>query len=258
MSVASEESLQHVRPMESDSHDHSQANHCPLLTSDGQPYSAHQAERYDRYLQVVALRKQGMKIKEIASRIGIGRRTVQSWLAHDSYPETHYHRPHRSRFDTYASYVRQRWDEGCHNIQQLWREIKTKGYPHSCQALRAHLKPLHPRGKADVAAACSLDRFSAKKAVWLFIRRFDDLDEKEREELAAIRQASEMAEILYQLVQAFLQMVRKLQGEHLESWLRSVRASPFPELHSFANGLQRDKAAVLVGLTSSHNNDYVA
>lgn len=61
----------------------------PLLTSDGQAYSAHQTERYDRYQQVVTLRKQGMKIKEIASRVGIGRRTVQSWLAHDTYPETH-------------------------------------------------------------------------------------------------------------------------------------------------------------------------
>lgn len=75
-----------------------------LLTSDGQPYSAHQTERYDRYQQVVTLRKHGMKIKEIASRVGIGRRTVQSWLAHNSYPETHYHiRQHRSRFDAYEA-----------------------------------------------------------------------------------------------------------------------------------------------------------
>jgi IS30 family transposase len=63
-----------------------------LLTADGHAYSVHQTERYERYQQVVALHKQGMKIKEIASRLGMGQRTVQSWLAHDSYPETRYQR----------------------------------------------------------------------------------------------------------------------------------------------------------------------
>jgi ferric-dicitrate binding protein FerR (iron transport regulator) len=53
--------------------------------------------------------------------------------------------------------------------------------------------------------------------MWLFIRRSTDLDEKEREELATIRQASETAETLYQLVQQFLQMVRKLEGERLDA-----------------------------------------
>jgi hypothetical protein len=42
-----------------------------LVTSDGQPYSAHQTERYERYQQVVTLRDQGVKIKEIAKRVGI-------------------------------------------------------------------------------------------------------------------------------------------------------------------------------------------
>ena len=99
-----------------------------------------------------------------------------------------------------------------------------------------------------------MDHFSAKQATWLFIRHFAHLNEKEREELATIRQASETAETIYQLVQAFLQMVRQLEGSHLESWLRSVRACHIPELRRFANGVEQDKAAVLVGLTLFHNN----
>jgi len=54
----------------------------PALTpvaADGMSYSEHQMERYERYQQVVSLREQGMKIKEIASRVGLGRRTVQGW-----------------------------------------------------------------------------------------------------------------------------------------------------------------------------------
>jgi transposase len=225
-----------------------------LVTVDGQPYSAHQAERYDRYQQAMALRKQGMIVKEIAKRVGLGRRTIQRWISEETYVETNYHHPHRSRFDVYAPYITQRWDGGCHNIEQIWREIKAQGYPHSAQALRAHLEPLCGSVKADFPEATSFDRFSAKEATWLFIRHFADLKEKEQEELATIRQASERAETIYQLVQAFLQMVRKLQGEHLETWLRSVRACHIPELHRFANGVERDKAAVLNGLTLFHSN----
>jgi len=90
--------------------------------------------------------------------------------------------------------------------------------------------------------------------MWLFIRRFKDLDEKEREELATIRQASETAETLYQLVQEFLQMVRKLEGERLDAWRASVATSQIQELQRFANSLEQDKAAVLMGLMHSHNN----
>ena len=51
--------------------------------------SARDAERYDRYQQVVQLCQQGMKSPEIAKRVGMGERTVRSWLSHGSYPETH-------------------------------------------------------------------------------------------------------------------------------------------------------------------------
>ena len=76
---------------------------CSLLTSDGQPYSAHQAERSERYQQVVALRQQGMKTKEIAKRTGLGVRTIQRWLSEGTYVETNYHHRHRSRFDAYEA-----------------------------------------------------------------------------------------------------------------------------------------------------------
>jgi transposase len=225
-----------------------------LVTSDGHPYSAHQAERYERYQQVMVLREQGMKTKEIAKRVGLGKRTVQRWLTQGGYVETNYHHQHRSRFDAYEAYVMRRWDEGCHNIQQLWREVKAQGYPHSDRALRAHLEPLRGKEQATFPEASCLDHFSAKKAMWLFIRRFKDLDEKEREELATIRQASETAETLYLLVQQFLQMVRKLEGERLDAWLTAVAESQIEALQRFAAGLERDKAAVLMGLTRSHNN----
>src|SRR5215469_4821208 len=98
-----------------------------------------------------------MRIKEIASRVGLGKRTVQGWLSAGTYVETNYHYPRRSRFEAYEAYVMQRWDQGCHNIQQLWREIKAQGYPHSDQALRKHVEALYGKEKAEFPEASRLD-----------------------------------------------------------------------------------------------------
>jgi transposase len=54
----------------------------------------------------VALHQQGMKIKEIAKRVGLGARTIQRWLTQGEYVETDYHHAHRSRFDAYEAYVK--------------------------------------------------------------------------------------------------------------------------------------------------------
>jgi len=42
------------------------------------------AQKQDRYKQVVEFHQQGVKAATIASRVGIGERTVRRWLAHDS------------------------------------------------------------------------------------------------------------------------------------------------------------------------------
>ncbi len=224
------------------------------VTSGGRPYSAHQTERYERYQQVMVLRDQGVKVKEIAKRVGLGVRTVQGWVTQGGYVETNYHHKHQSRYDTYSVYVQRRWKEGCHNIQQLWREIKAQGYPHSAQALRKQLGARQGKKKASLPPASAADHFEAKTAVWLFIRPITDLDKEEQAELEALRQASETVETIYQLVQEFLQMVRERGGKQLESWLTKVRTCRIPELRRFANGIERDKAAVLAGLTLSSNN----
>ena len=44
-------------------------------------------------------------------------------------------------------------------------------------------------------------------------------------------------------------MVRERKVAMLEGWLTAAQASTVPELRSLANGIERDKAAVIAGLT---------
>lgn len=144
---------------------------------------------------------------------------------------------------------------------QIYREIQEQGYTGTEKTVYRFLAQL--RGKQRIiqkgtAPQAPLQDFSAKDAVWLFVRNPDKLDEQEQETLTAICQASETARAMYQLVQEFRDMLHQRTGEKLDEWLEKVRASQIRELQSFVTGIERDKAAVVAGLTLPYSNDHVA
>jgi transposase len=234
---------------------------------------ARQAERMKRYEQVISLRSLGLRPQAIARRLGKSERTVRRWLAL-GIPEGKRRRKH-SHFDAYAPYVLQRWQEGCHNGLQLWREIRAQGSRHSARMVYQFLQPLRagaiavlptiptdheqqgPKKQAAVPPVSVLETLSARQAVWLLIREFTALDQTEQDTLTFLRQSSPRVQTLYQLVQDFVSMVRHRQGEKLDAWLRQAASSHLPDLKRFAVGIERDKAAVLAGLTYSYSNGVV-
>lgn len=218
------------------------------------------AQRYDRYQQVMALYEQGLGFAEITRRVGLSRRTIERWIKAGEFPEAKRRRKRRSAFDPYAHHVLSRWEQGCTNGLQLWQEIQAQGYQGSAQTIYRYLRGLRKKRrviwKPEVPHA-PLQDFSAHEAVWLFARAPDSLEEKEQETLAAICQASETARTTYQLVQEFRHMLHHRRGEKLDPWLAKCTASQIRELQSFVQGVERDKAAVVAGLTLPQNNGLV-
>src|SRR5260370_21844289 len=221
------------------------------------------AQKLDRYTQIVELYQQGVKAAEIASRVGIGERTVHRWLRNGSWTFARRRRRRPSLIDPYERYVLSRWQEGYQNGSQLYKELTAQGYTGSPKAMYNYLAtlrtpqsdasksiPLKPRRRKSVPPSpVPLENFSAQRATWLFVCQPEKLDEMHKCELARIRQAGPSAETAYSLAQGFMQMIRGHTGHLLETWLSSVGASHLPELESFARGIQQDKAAVLAGLT---------
>jgi hypothetical protein len=93
------------------------------------------AQKLDRYTQVIELHHQGLRAAEIASRIGIGERTVHRWVAHGSFPEARQRRRRPSLIDPYERYVLSRWQEGNQNGSQLYKELTAQGYKGSPKAM---------------------------------------------------------------------------------------------------------------------------
>ena len=232
----------------------------------GSAHLAHHAERSDRYQQLLELRKEGLTSKEIARRLGMAERTIRRWIKRGiPYEKAELRCKRRNRFDPYLSYITERWNQGERNGQCLFRELQAQGYKGGAGTLYHFLMSLRgysasPQGRVERALAvpeAPHQQFSAQKAVWLFVRDLSDLDETEREELTTIRQASPTADIVYGLVQDFMGMIRRREGERLDAWLEHVRSSQIPELQKLVRSIKKDKAAVLTGLTLSHNNGQV-
>lgn len=220
---------------------------------------ARQEYRQDRYEQVTQLRAQGLGNAEIARRTGISARTLRDWQ-HKGFPQEGRRRKRPSKFDPYASYTLSRWEQGCTNGLQLYREIKEQGYKGTEREVYRFLVPLRRNQriiqKATVPQA-PLQDFSARDAVWLFVRDPADLSEEEQATLTTICQTSRTAKTAYQLVQEFRGMLHTQSGQQLDEWLEKVKVSQIRELQRFVTGCERDKAAVVAGLTLPHNNGVV-
>jgi transposase len=232
----------------------------------GSAHLARHVERLDRYQQLIRLREEGVTQKEIARRLGMAERSVRHWLTRGipyASPELRHKR--RRGFDPYAAYVRERFFQGSRNGLQLWRELQTQGYKGGSRAVYRFLAQLKQGSaltgekaqQSQAAPDSPVSRWTAKQAVWWFIRDPSDLKETEQEALVAIRQASPTADMAYGLAQDFMSMLRHREGERLDVWLGQGRASHIPELQRFVQSIQRDKDAVLAGLTEPWSNGVV-
>lgn len=229
-----------------------------------------QAERTQRYEQLLALRAQGMGAAQIADQMNMPARTIRHWLERGSAPDFR----HRwSRVSAHLggplqAYLLERWQQGCRNVSQLDRELRSLGYKGSRRSLYRFVATFDlasgTSGEDDPGASDKQNdsplpssaalTLSVPQATWLFFRKETDLDETEQQNLEHLRQAHPSVEKAYQLVSAFFQMGREQTGQQLEQWLTDAEESGLPEFEAFVTGVQKDKDAVLAGLTLPWSN----
>ncbi len=90
---------------------------------------------------------------------------------------------------------------------------------------------------------------TVRQLVWYVMRRPEKLTEGEQNAVARLRTVHPEIEQAVQFTQEFAAMVRQRQPGRLEPWLWRVANGDILALRSFAAGIQRDKAAVLAGLS---------
>lgn len=208
----------------------------------------HRAERFARYEQAVALRKQGLSYQAIAERVEVGHSTVQRWIEAGAFPERK-RREQASQLDPYLPFIRERWEEGCHNMARIYRELTIKGYKGSYESVRNLIISFR---QGDRHAPLQKETpLSSRHATWLFLRQPEEMTTEEQHTLVRLRNLDPEVDLAYELVQQFARMMRERTGkEQLNGWLEQVARSPLTALHPFIAGVYQEKAAMQAGLTS--------
>ncbi|MGY3204693.1 ISL3 family transposase [Streptomyces sp. TE5632] len=203
---------------------------------------------------VHALLEAGHSRRSVQRQLSMTSRTVKRY-ADAATPEDLFTGQWQNRasiLDEYKTYLDDRWNEGCTNAWKLWEEIVPLGYTGSYQRVRAYLhkKRTSPR---PVTARPPSPRTVAG---WI-LRRPETLTETEQLQLKTVRARCPELDALTRHVRSFATMLTERQGESLLLWLEAVRQDDLPSLHSLAAGIDRDRDAVIAGLTLPWNSGAV-
>jgi transposase len=97
---------------------------------------ARHARWVHRYHHIQRLHAQRLGVAAIARQVQVSRPTVYRYLAMPQPPERQQSR-HRAPplVAPFTPYLRRRWNAGCRNAQQLWRELVPQGHRPSRRAL---------------------------------------------------------------------------------------------------------------------------
>ena len=214
--------------------------------------------RMQRYEAVRALYLQGMTLSEIARRFQMGRMTVQKFAYAETYPDTAPYRVKAGMLHPYEAYLRERWQQGCRNGAQLYREIVGMGYPGKRQQVTRLVAYLRKQLKAGVTDFSAQPQgLTPRAAASLLMRRPEKITEEQQRAITQMRQLHPEIEQVMEVVASFLKMLRTLQGQQLETWMETAQQGNIREMQNFVEKLRKDQQAVQAGLTLTWSNGVV-
>jgi len=215
------------------------------------------AARIARWEEVQRRHAAGGPLRSIARAMGISRHTVRRLVAEELPPQNHSVHPRPGGLSSptlqpYVRYPQDRWQAGCHNVAQLYREIIQQGYQGSHTLLSAAVRAWRPpRTPAKERTRTRTRHLSVR---WLCLRPPEALKPDERPTLEQVLAEDEGLATGYQLLQRFRTLVADRDVPALTVWLVEAEASGLPSFVTLAHGIRADSAAVEAALTTEWSN----
>lgn len=212
-----------------------------------------------RWQQVKTLAETGAGIRQIAREVGISRITVRRLLASAEPPHNQILncRPGGLSSPTlqpYVEHLQTRWQQGCTNASQLYREIAAKGYTGSKSLLAQAVQAWRPE-RLPTEQRRRVKRMTKRLPMrWLCLRPLDQLKPAEKDLLDRLLAKDADLALGHSLLQRFRKLVTERDVEGLDTWLDDAKTSNLPTFVAMANGIADDRAAVNAGLTLSWSN----
>ena len=185
----------------------------------------------------------------IARELGINRKTVRKYLAAD-HPPTNAPRLGRpTRLTPYLPYLRQRWEEGCHNARQLYRELVGQGYQGAETRVRDTVHPWRNQPPP------SFQRSRSTAALhWLVLKPQQRLSDVDHHELRSFLKSNPQLARGHQLKESFRSIVAQGDLEGLDAWMEEAAQAELRPFQSLARGFSQDYRAIQLALTTRWSN----
>ncbi len=211
---------------------------------------------------VLHLSSLGRTQKSIAQQLGTHPKTVRRYL---HFPVSQSKRHRTSRYlDAFEPYILKRWNEGCHNASQLFREIQPQGFAGRITIVRdftrrlrqaSGLPPYVRHQEGALLNAGSMQRPPALRSLaWFVIRRPDEQSVEDEQLLNRLSDGNSRLQKTIHLARAFAAIVRQQREEKLDAWLEEASKSGYQIWRSFAAGLAQDYDAVRAALRLNWSN----
>ncbi len=244
---------------------------CPYVSKAAQ--TAAREHRLQRYQQVQVFVAQGVPILQIAHQFKMSRATATAFAAAPVFPERAANRAQSSGIDPYLPLLAERWQAGCTNASQRWREIHAQGYAGGRRQVarwmqQQRMEPaatapkkygFHPQD-ADLRSGHTGTTPPAlaapRQLVWLLLRKPTQLTDADAATLAHLQQHPEVQRA-YELAHDFQAMVRQRKPEAFDAWLKACARSGIPEFQSFAKGLAQEYPSIRAALSEPWSSGQV-
>lgn len=216
-------------------------------------------QRLQRYQEIKQFYAEGLSQRAIAHKLKLDRRTVRRYILADALPQRASRAIEPNVLTPFYGFLTQRWNEGCRNVAQLWREIRGRGYTGPRVrvyrwSLKQHAQSSEASNVATKTKNDSMPVLSARRASWLVVRVPSELKDDEKPLLENLLELCAPVKTAYDLAQDFGAMVRERKSGELTDWICRAKASGVAELKNFATGLERDYDAVKAGLSLAWSN----
>ena len=191
------------------------------------PLSKRQQERKERTRQkrfalwqkAHDLLDQGYAKKEIARQMGVDIHTVRNYLRSATFPERQQrYSPDKGPLVPYKKYLERRWQEGCHNALELFREVKAQGFPGGATAVRDFVRPFRDPNLPPAVLRERRAIPSPRSLAWLLVSS-NKLSPKKQNLVDKLCTAVPALFLSRDLVVAFKDLIRRRASEELEDWL---------------------------------------
>lgn len=200
----------------------------------------------ERFHAVHALLDEGAGLLECARRLGWALNTVKRYARADSVQELlRPPRYGRCLVDDYRDLVRRRLAEQV-PVTRILAEIRQHGYTGSHNLLVRYIN----QGRADPKRATP----SPRQFVTWIMSKPENLPGHHRRHRDDLIASCPALTTLTTRVREFAEILTRRRGTDLDSWISAVRNDDLPALDAFTDGLSKDYAAVVAGLTLPYSN----